>query len=266
MEPFYASLIGFELVIEHAIDLVQLKDPLLGQDLVNNHLTALIKTFERPALLDRLLISIRNKYPHLHIIVVDDSRSARQIDGIETIIMPFDSGVSAGRNTGLSHVNTKYVLILDDDFIFYRNTNLEAAISAIEKYPQVDIMGGEVIYLPLYHKSIYSNGGNLHPTKAKATMPKGSFIGDLPVYDKVANFYIAKTDRIRLVGWDSSIKRLDHADFFTRAKGVLTTVFNPHMKCLHAQNPFDRFYMEKRNDFAADNKILHSKYHKTYRE
>ena len=68
-------------------------------------------------------------------------------------------------------------------------------------------------------------------------MPPGSFINGLPVYNKVANFYIGRTERIRLVGWNPALKRLDHADFFTRALGILTTVFNPNLKCLHAQTP-----------------------------
>src|SRR5687767_3502717 len=36
--------------------------------------TAVVKTFERPRLLRRLLLSIRRMYPRLAIIVVDDSK------------------------------------------------------------------------------------------------------------------------------------------------------------------------------------------------
>jgi glycosyltransferase involved in cell wall biosynthesis len=261
LEPLYASIISFELGLERTIDLMQPKAQLAEQDLVNNNLTVLIKTFERPALLKRLVVSIKRKYPHLPIIVVDDSRSPSQIEGIKTIVMPYDIGVSAGRNEGLLHVDTKYILILDDDFIFYRYTNLKSSMAIMEKYPQIDIMGGEIIYLPLYYKIDYSKGDNLHPTKSNATMPRGSFIGGLPVYDKVPNFYIGKTDRIKLVGWDPNLKRLDHADFFTRAKGVLTTVFNSNLKCLHAQNPFDTIYMTKRNNFDRDRIVLNLKYY-----
>ena len=35
--------------------------------------------------------------------------------------MPYDSGISAGRNEGLRHVTTKYVLLLDDDLVFFRH-------------------------------------------------------------------------------------------------------------------------------------------------
>jgi glycosyltransferase involved in cell wall biosynthesis len=188
LEPLYAFIIAFEIGIEHALDHMQPKAQLIEQDLVKTHLTVLIKTFERPTVLKRLVTSVKERYPYLRIIVVDDSNSPCQINGVETIIMPYDSGVSAGRNQGLFHVKTKYILILDDDFVFYRHTNLESVISIMEKIPQIDIMGREVIYLPFFSKLDYSKGNNLFPTDAAATMPRGSFIGDFPVYDKVANF------------------------------------------------------------------------------
>jgi hypothetical protein len=76
------------------------------------------------------------------------------------------------------------------------------------------------------------------------------------VCDKISNFYIARAERLRLVGWDSSLKRIDHADFFTRALGVLVTVFDPDLRCLHAQTPFDVNYMAHRSDDHADRVIL----------
>jgi hypothetical protein len=74
------------------------------------------------------------------------------------------------------------------------------------------------------------------------------------------NFIIGRAERVRLVDWTPSLKRLDHADFFTRAKGVLTTVFNAHLKCLHAQTPFAREYMAYREDFLLDNAVLQHRY------
>ena len=92
-------------------------------------------------------------------------------------------------------------------------------------------------------------------------MPYGSSIGGMAVQDKVANFYIGRTESIRRVGWDDRIKRLDHADFFTRAMGVLTSVFNPEFKVLHAQTPFNKIYMDKRNAYEDDRKLIYEKYY-----
>jgi glycosyltransferase involved in cell wall biosynthesis len=186
--PLYALAIASELAAERVLDFIQPPDRNLEQTLVERDLTAVIKTFERPKTLHRLLASIKRKYPRLRTIVVDDSRSPSNVSGVQTIIMPYDSGVSAGRNEGLRHVLTKYALFLDDDFVFYRHTNLETALAIMENYPQIDIMGGEVIYLPSFKTADYSRA-DLFPSDAKATMPAGSYIGGLPVYDKVANFF-----------------------------------------------------------------------------
>jgi len=218
-------------------------------------LTALVKTFERPRVLRRLVESMKRMYPRLRVLVVDDSHHPVPIEGVETILLPFDSGVSAGRREGLRHVTTRYVLVLDDDFVFYRRTDLVSALRLMEEHPQIDIMGGQVITLPFYRSTDYRDAW-LFPTHAEPTMPPGSAIGGLPVQDKVADFFIGRTERVRLVNWDPALKRVDHADFFTRAVGVLTTVYNADLKCLHAQTPFDVAYMRHREDWLADNAVL----------
>ncbi|MBI4966380.1 MAG: glycosyltransferase [Desulfomonile tiedjei] len=254
----YDLTIMLELALEQALDLVHPVGGKHHQAAVGD-LTAIVKTFERPLVLRRLLKSIERRYPHLRVIVVDDSRDPKILPESHTIVLPYDSGVSAGRSEALGHVTTKYVLVLDDDFVFYRHTSLETSLEIMEHHPGIDIMGGEVVDLPFFETADYSREG-LFPTDAEATMPAGSSIGGLPVYDKVANFFIARTDRIRLVGWDARLKRVDHADFFTRAKGILTTVFNKDMRCLHARTPFDRAYMEKREDIDDDLLVLGDRY------
>jgi hypothetical protein len=76
------------------------------------------------------------------------------------------------------------------------------------------------------------------------------------VCDKVANFYVARTEALRKVGWTPALRRVDHADFFTRALGVIVSVFDPGMRAFHAQTPFDAAYMAHRMDIAHDNAVL----------
>lgn len=265
-KPVYEWVVGSELMVQRGIDCLSKRPSPSPKDLslVNEQLTAVIKTFERPHILKRLVASIRRMYPDLHLIVVDDSKRPLELEGVELITLPYDSGVSAGKNAGLEQVKTPYVLMLDDDFIFYRHTRLEPVLSALVEYTEIDIMGGDVIYLPFYNKNDYRKA-DLFPTQAEATRPQGTLIGGYPVYDKVANFYIGRSDRVRLVGWDPQLKRVDHADFFTRAKGVLTTVFNHEFKCLHAQNRFDKVYMDQRHDYTLDQAIMRQKYYRTNR-
>lgn len=49
--------------------------------------------------------------------------------------MKYNSGASAGRNLGLSFVKTPYFLIVDDDFYFHKETNLEYVSSYNYRHP-----------------------------------------------------------------------------------------------------------------------------------
>lgn len=260
-KPVYWVVITLQLFFHRIADLFVEKGTTSTDDvLLSSDLTAIIKTFERPRVIKRLIKSIRRFYPELPIILVDDSKTPVKIPGLNTVVIPFDSGISAGRNKALSLVKTEFLLLLDDDFIFFNKTLLKAPLGKMKANPTIDIMGGEVIDLPFYKKIDYSKA-SIHPTDASPTMPPGSMIDGMAVLDKVPNFYIGRTESIKKVGWDEQIKRLDHADFFTRAKGVLTTVFNPKFKCLHARTLYNKKYMNFRNDIRKDQIHLTLKYY-----
>ncbi len=57
------------------------------------------------------------------------------------------------------------------------------------------------------------------------------------------------------------LKRMEHADFFTRAKGVLLTTFDRSFCVLHARTPFDEAYMRKRLDLDEARAIVRQKYY-----
>jgi glycosyltransferase involved in cell wall biosynthesis len=259
-KPVYTGLTNLVLWKEQLLDISYSIEK--EQDFINKNLTALIKTFERPEVLKRLVKSLRKMYPGMRVIIVDDSRKPMDIEleGVDIIVMSYDSGVSAGRNKALKYVQTRYLMLLDDDFIFYRYTKVGPVLKKLEQFSEIDIVGGDVIHMPFYRKTDYKDA-RLYPTDATSIITPGNKIDDMIVYDKVANFYIARTESSRRVGWDAKIKRLDHADFFTRAKGKLVTVFDPKFKILHARTPFDKAYMQKRLDVELDRKILWLKYY-----
>ena len=140
-KPLYEGLIALELKWVKRKERDRL--PFTDTPLVNTKLTAIIKTFERPETLKRLLSSIKRTYPKMQVIVADDSKIPLYYEGVETLILPYDSGVSLGRQRALEAVKTPYVLLLDDDFIFYHDTKLEAAMQKMEQNLQIDIMGGK---------------------------------------------------------------------------------------------------------------------------
>ncbi len=252
----YEIIVAIELVIERILDGLFCR-PCITREL--DDLTAMIKTFERPKKLKNLIKSIRRLYPNLKIIVVDDSKDPSEIHGVKRIVLPYDSGVSAGRNAGLKVVKTPYMLCLDDDFVFNRNTNLLKALHDIKNIPSIDILAGEVIYLPLRIAHDYSQTPVFF-TPEKPLYEPGTLLGGYPVHLKVPNFYIARTDKVKLVSWDDNLKRMDHADFFTRAVGILTSVQDRDFKVLHYPTYFNKMYMERKNDNFHDRIVLQHKY------
>ena len=221
--------------------------------------TAVIKTFERPRRCMALIESVHRHFPGLPIIVVDDSREPGNYPNCLTIRLPFDSGLSAGRNAGLAEVQTKYFLTLDDDFLFDRQTDLAAALSILDEHREIDLLSGEVVDLPLFIKHD-SRGSRLFPTDAAPKISEGTRIGPAEVMEKVPNFFVARTDAVRPIGWDPELKLLEHADFFTRARGRIVSARWGGWRILHCRDPFDRTYREFRDNLAASQARLRQKY------
>ncbi len=247
--PVYEVLVRTELAAD------RLRPAPAPDHSLDLQLTAMIKTFERPATLRRLVDSIRLRYPTLPIVVVDDSERPAPLEGVETVVLPFDSGVSAGRQAGLERVRTPYLLVLDDDFVFMRRTELAPSLAKLVRNERIDILGGQLIDLPSLRRRKPVNG-QIFATSTQPIAPIGSLIEGLPVCDKVTNFYLARTERLKLVGWHPDLRRIDHADFFTRAQGVLVTAFDRDLIGLHVQTPFDRAYMSHRMNIEHDRIIL----------
>lgn len=237
--PAYDRLIALELAIARMRDGSITLPPVQG-------VTALIKTFERPRIVRRLVASIRRLHPELPIVVVDDSREPSAIEGTKLVAMPYDSGLSAGRNEGIKHVSTPFVLLLDDDFVFTRRTRIDAALEAFA-HERIDIVGGRVVFLPLYLE------------QGKPEFRAHETIGRWRVCDNVPNFFVARTERLKLVPWDDRLKLVEHTDFFVRAEGVLTTVLEPRLVCLHARTLLDAQYMKKRMDVGRYIDLLEAK-------
>lgn len=250
--PIFNAAVAAELTLAERVPITPARD-------VDDRLTIVIKTFERPAALRRLVTSIRRMYPSIPIIVVDDSRTPSELPEVETIVLPFDQGVSIGRQAGLDRVRTPYVMMLDDDFVFFHATGLGRALAKLERQPRIDLLGGQLIDLP-YLRFRQPPLGRIFPTSALPREPIGSRIDGLLVCDKVANFYIARTAAVRAVGWTPQLRRVDHADFFTRALGVIVSVFDRELRAFHAQTPFDDAYMAYRNDISRDLLVLDARW------
>lgn len=223
--------------------------------------TIVIKTFERPHSLRRLIKSIKTFYGDIEIIVASDSKIPEVLPGIKTVYLPFNSGVSIGRAAALQEVSTPYFVSLDDDFILWGRSDFSHMLTNMEEYGEIDVMGGWLINLPFWVRS--GPGGILHVPHAPTNIQlREKQVGPFLCHGKVPQFYMARTERIKEIGWDPRVKVLDHSMFFGRLFQERTVVFNQEVSVLHARTPFNSNYLTYRNDIERDAELFRQEYKK----
>lgn len=211
---------------------------------MENNVTVIIKTMLRPKSLKKLINSILKLYPNITILIGDDgSPSCKEYilnefenkNNIYYYELPYDSGLSYGRNYLLQKVKTEYFLLCDDDFEIDNTLNLVELINILEN-KKLDILGG---YLRNY-KIVRNFKDKIIVLLQKVLKYeiKTNYIGsfetnndilnvyynryEFPNYidtELCLNFFLAKTSSIKKMnGWDEDLKLQEHTEFFYRAK------------------------------------------------
>lgn len=207
---------------------------------MQDKVTLIVKTFERPQCINRLVYSAKIMYPNLRMIVADDSRKYSPISGVEHLRMPYDSGVSAGRNLALSKVETPYVVTLDDDFVFNQHTKLERWLKILEN-TNLDMVGGNVDGHPNYHASLHIEDNAL----IFRSEPVGQE-DDFLLWNIVLQFWMSKTEKIRAIGgWDDEFKTVDHIIFFARSIGKIKVGHCPDVGIGHMPIQDPKYYQHR---------------------
>lgn len=227
--------------------------------------TGVIKTFERPKCLRRLLKSIDAHLPTLKVVVVDDSQDAQKqkrmaeedgllklAGGVEYVATAHDIGIAAGRNKGLSKVTTKYALMLDDDFVATAETNVNRLVAQVAS-GEAAFAGGELYVLPQDMTMGIVEG--LQGKEKRRVVVSGAMtlqvdhrkqllISQVKTVDTkakacveakhISNFFLGETGTLRALGWDEELKLSEAEDFFLRAgKRQLKIQYCPMVKAMH---------------------------------
>jgi GT2 family glycosyltransferase len=186
--------------------------------------TAIIKTFQRPECLHRLISSIKKYYPELHVLVGDDGYEPSPCTGVGYIRLPVDIGVSAGRAAILKEVKTPYFLLLDDDVEFYRRTTIEDLIRFVDQ-GHLDLAAGTCMKIKrkrFYTRKKPQPGHGLFDFRDnQLRLVRGNHgQGDgYELCDITHNFYAARVDAVYSMGaWDPELRQNEHTEFFVRAQ------------------------------------------------
>ena len=242
-----------------------------GQQNIKNNVTFIYKSFERQKCAKRLFYNIQKYYPGVKVIVADDSKEPLIInhESIEVIQLPFNSGLSIGLISALKKVKTPFVIRMDDDELLSRFTNFEKHWDFLMKHHEVDLVAVLPFTAPIWlgaanqAKKYYAKKMEHAPLPQK--IPHMTQIdSDHVVVAKPPNVFIARTEKIREVGYDEKIRMADHYDFFHRASGKLTSVLNKKTWIFHYHNPFDAHYNHYRSNISGDIAYLRKKYNIKY--
>ncbi len=187
-------------------------------------LTAIVRTFERPRAIGRLLKSLRRYHPELKILVADDGVEATPCKLAETFRLPSEKGQAACLNALLARVRTPYFLVLNEQAEIHRESQLTSLLELVSN-DQLDIAGGNLIACRhrlwfFVSRTSLSKHGLLEISGDRLALLPGTRSQGNGFWwcDLVPTYFVARTDRVRAMGgWDPELRDDCHEEFFFRA-------------------------------------------------
>ena len=199
-------------------------------------------------------------------IIADDSKEPLNIKKLRKddriIYLPYNSGLSKGLAEALEQVKTPYVMRMDDDELIVPNSNIHEQLRYLQNNNIVDLVGIQVSNRNMKKSVNAIIGFRMNRT---LIIPAGTGInGKITVY-KSSNVFLARTEKMRQVGYDPKIRVLDHQEFFYRAAGKITCVIDPDAYVLHCHNRFEKQeYYKNREDWKSDVLYIAEKHGRDY--
>ncbi|MCD7817699.1 MAG: glycosyltransferase family 2 protein [Lachnospiraceae bacterium] len=275
IEPAMSFIVGFIWRAEYGF--LSLKWKLQGgkrpnkeeQSEVVNQVTFIYKSFERQKMAKRLFKSIQHYYPGVQVIIADDSKKSLQLCSpyLKVIQLPFNSGLSYSMNQALKEVKTPFLVRLDDDMLLTPFSKIGTQIDFLNRHPEIDLVGLLPCTVPQCNSPEIA-AKEYYPI-SMSNAPKSLLIPHMTKIDdshvvvgKSPNIYVARTCKIKMIGWDDNIRMMDHNEFFMRAAGNLVSTIDTTSIVFHYPNHFDRNYMKYRSDVQADQIYIANKYSK----
>ena len=182
-----------------------------------------ITSFERPFLLGNLVRSIQRRYPLAKIVVADNGRQKTALpDTVKRIDLPFDCGLSRARNALIDSLTTKYLLVLEDDFLFTDETAIEPLVEVLESDREVGVVGGAVRSLygrvAAYALDIEVFRATMYVSEATHRVKVTSRGLPYRLCDMVWNFALFRKEMLADHRWDERLKVGEHCPYFHQVK------------------------------------------------
>jgi len=223
-------------------------------------ITAVVTTLNREKSLDRLVKSFCNLYPDIPLIIGSQNKEPINIthENVTVLQLPEDCGLSYARNELVKQVKTQYTLLLEDDFILTRNTNIYNMMEVFSANKDIGIVGGRLWqegqvksyekFLFILDKILLSIEWN-KLVDNKTIEPHQINQIKYGICDIIYNFFLAKTEVLKNNPWDIKHKiHSEHMDFFLNIKlnSNVKIAFIPDVLIEHQHPVDDEKYREMR--------------------
>ncbi|XP_078719728.1 beta-1,4 N-acetylgalactosaminyltransferase 1-like [Lampetra fluviatilis] len=145
-----------------------------------------------------------------------ESRLSLSSPHLENLNLQLRTGWFAGRNLAISQVMTKYLLRVDDDFLFSEKTKLERMVEVLEKN-SLDVVSGVLSQNAFQHvfKVVPGDSDGDCLYRKMSTYRRLDGFATCSLVDMVVNFFLARTEDMRSVSFDPQFSRIGHPGTYT---------------------------------------------------
>lgn len=220
------------------------KPILLETERITNEVTIGFTAFRRPKCALRLVKSIRQYYPNVHIIIADNGDRPADIsdDHLTYIQLPFDCGVSVARNAICDRLQTPYLLLADDDFIFTEETRIGDFLSVIDTDSTIGVVGGTILdqtsdgLVPVtWAMDCHVDGKKIICHHSMNPTQQTSAGVNYYLADTVLNFALFRREMLDFHRWDDRLKVQEHWDYYMTVRSVARwrVACADNVRCIH---------------------------------
>lgn len=196
--------------------------------------TAVLISFMRPGYTKICIDSLQKTYPGMKILVADNAgdQASKELEkfckdrGVQYFVLPFDSGVCVARNFLVAHVETPYVLVGDDDFLYDKDAQVTEMTRFMMAHPEYTLIGGRIRekgqvknyqgWVTVMKDALVYKKLDVENTDYQRCHASELRYCDV---DLTFNFFVGRVSDIRQIPWDEHIKvAYEHSDWFIELK------------------------------------------------
>jgi GT2 family glycosyltransferase len=217
--------------------------------LEDGQLAIIVKTFMRDRPIFRFIQSVEKVLPNAKIYIADDSKNItsskrslyRRLEkaGHTILLLPYDTGLSYGRNELVKLVKEPYVLLCDDDFILTEGLPAGNVVKTLSENEDIGLIAGFLLNGDQewhYEFNLKIENGCVVKSRLKEGYQEYNDMR-MTRSDLVLNFFICKRELLEEFPWENDyIISMEHLDFFltlTLKQDKWKIYYTPDMKAIH---------------------------------